>query len=118
MTDLINIYGLQCIGCVGTKEWEKKERQPILVDLILEADLTKAAKSGHLHDTIDYELLCELVKQHTASKHFNLLESLGEEIADLVLIKFKPKKVKLTVTKPNALLGVEKVGVTIEREGP
>ena len=115
MKDQINIYGLQCRGYVGTKEQEKKERQSILVDLLIETDLTRPGKTDHLHDTIDYELLCELVKQVTASKHFNLIESLAEEIADLILIKFKPKKVKLTVKKPGALLGVKEVGITIER---
>jgi FolB domain-containing protein len=116
MSDRITISGLQCVGCVGTKEWEKKERQPILVDMVLQTDLKKAAKTDHLEDTIDYESLCSSVKQLTSSKHYHLIESLAEEIARMVLTEFKPKEVRLTVTKPHALLGVDKVGVTIERK--
>lgn len=116
MSYKIIISGLQCVGFIGTKEWEKKERQPIIVDLILEADLAKAAKSDHLKDTIDYENLSEAIKKLAANKHYNLVESLAREISEMILKDFHPRKLKLTVWKPKALQGVDKVGITVERE--
>ncbi|KAI9575661.1 hypothetical protein GQX74_015765 [Glossina fuscipes] len=56
-----------------------------------------------------------ILAQYVQNKHFNLIESLAEEIADMLVNNFSIPFVKITVNKPSAILEASNVGVTIIR---
>ena len=97
---------------------EEKIGSDYLVNLTVEADLSKAAKTDNLHDTVDYVHLQHIVKTEMSVRS-KLLEQVGQRIIDrifeeLVLVN----QAKITISKLNPPIGgdVEEVSVTMESE--
>lgn len=77
--------GLRLLGRCGALAEELDRAQPLEVDLDVELDLTVAAASDDLGDTVDYGVICNSVEGVVAAGHVVLLEHLGANIADAVL---------------------------------
>lgn len=99
MSDTISIHGLECLGFCGALPEEQQRRQPFQVDLDIEADLSRAAASDDLADTIDYGAVCAAVDELFADGRYVLMERLAEQISDAVLAFELVEQVTVTVTK-------------------
>ena len=100
---------------IGVPENERAQPQRLLITLALETDLSQAAKSDCLDETIDYGALAAEVSEFGAGKSWKLLERLAAELADFVLSNHRPRAVRVTVKKfivPHA----QHVAVTLRRE--
>lgn len=89
-----------------------------LVNLEVKADLSKAAKSDLLADTVDYVQLQTIVREEMAIRS-NLLEHVAQRIMDSVLLKVDMvAKVKVSVAKKNPPIGgdVAEVRVTMKKK--
>ena len=75
----------------------------------------RKSPSDKLGDTIDYAAVVSRIEASLAENQFNLLETLAEHIAQLVMREFKSPWVKVSVTKLAALKNVKRLGITIER---
>jgi dihydroneopterin aldolase len=113
--DIVFIRELKVDTVVGIYDWERRIRQYVVLDLDMGMDLQPSAKSGRIEDTLDYKSVARRIAQHVGSKQFQLVESLAEEVADIVMREFKIAWVKITVHKPGAVIGSKSVGVVIER---
>lgn len=113
--DTIFIRDLRVETVVGIYDWERRIKQMVSFDLDMSADIRRAAKSDRIEDTLDYKAVVKRVIQFVTAQQFQLVESLAESIAALILDEFKVKGVKVTVHKPGAVSGSKSVGVTIER---
>lgn len=89
------------IGCTAE---ERAEVQTIILDVTLFFDITKAARSGDLADTIDYCLVHEAVKNLVERQEFNLIETMITAVAELLLQSFPIQKVTLRLQKPGPML--------------
>ena len=112
----IFIKSLKADCIIGTKQRERAKSQPIYFDFELDVDIAKAAASDNLHDALDYEALSECVIDYVQTTKFQLIETLAEKVADLIMQKFNPEKLKLQLTKPRALTDADAVGVRIIRD--
>ncbi len=73
------------------------------VDVELECDLRKGAKTDHLRDTVDYEGVYDCVRDSVMGRRHFLLESLGQAIIDGIFKAFRQVKVvTVRVRKPGA----------------
>ncbi len=115
MKDRIIIQDLRLSAIVGVNRWEKAAPQIVAVDLEIAAEAAKAAATDRIADTIDYKRLSRDVAELAASQPFELVETLAEAIATLVLDKHGAPWVKVTLRKPWALRSARDVGVVIER---
>lgn len=115
---VILIKDLRLFGHHGVYEREKKEGQPFIIDLEIEADLAEAIHSDQLKDTVDYGQVVNQVARIVEEESFDLIESLAGKIAAELLREEKIKKVSVTVKKPEAPLSrsLEYVGVRLVRE--
>lgn len=104
---------LRCI--VGIFDEERKNKQDVLVNLVLEADLSRAGRSDDINDTVDYKTLTKRVVTAVESSSFFLVERLAEAIAGICLSAPGVKTARVTVEKPGALRYARSVGVEIER---
>ena len=80
------------------------EPQPFEVDVELRRDLSAAARSDELADTIDYSEIFSLVARIVEGESFRLLEALAAAIADAVLAASDAQAVEVRVRKPRAPL--------------
>ncbi len=113
--DIIYLREFKIEVFIGVYAWEQRIKQPIIFDIELGFDICKAAYSESIADTIDYAEVTKKITQWVTHKHFVLLETLVEEVANLLLREYKIKSVKLRVNKLAAVPNVKEVGIVIER---
>ena len=113
--DIIFLHDLKVETVIGIWDWERKIRQTVVVDLDISADIRKAATSDRVDDTLNYKLVAKRVQQFVAGSSFQLVETLAEKIAEIVLGEFEVSWVRVKVNKPGAIRGARDVGVLIER---
>ncbi len=111
----IRITDLKLKAIIGINAWERKIQQDIIINLELDFDASKAAKSDNIKDTLDYKVLKKRIIDLIQCSKFFLLEKLVEEI--LILIMTNPKVLKATVRvdKPKALRFAKSVSVESSR---
>jgi len=116
--DRIAVRGMLFLARHGVTLDERLEPQPFEVDVELHKDLSNAASSDELADTIDYSALFSLVGTIVEGQSFRLIESLAGTIADSVLAETDATAVEVRVRKPRAALPgpFETVEVVIHRE--
>ena len=113
--DKVFIKNLQVETIIGIFNWEREVRQVVSIDLTMEFDNKKAAKSDDIDDALDYKKIGKRVSSYVERSKFKLVERLAEQIAKLVLKEFPVASLKVSVTKPGALRGSESVGISITR---
>lgn len=116
MSDIIFIEKLSSQAIIGIHTHEKLKKQPVLIDLKIKCKTKNAAKSDNIDDTVDYQVLCEDLKNYIQKSSFNLIETLAEKLTQRILKNSKVKSVKLTLRKPEALDICDSVGLTIKRK--
>jgi dihydroneopterin aldolase len=73
------------LGRCGAEAAERRQRQPLEIDLDVTADLSTASGSDELADTVDYGVFCDAVAAAVEGEPVALLEHLARRIADVVL---------------------------------
>jgi 7,8-dihydroneopterin aldolase/epimerase/oxygenase len=115
--DRITITGIEAYGYHGVLPHERADGQRFVVDLELGLDTRPAAWSDDLSRTVDYGNLTQRVHDAVTSDPVELIETLAERVADLLLDAEPVRWVRVTVHKPQAPIPVAfaDVAVTIER---
>jgi len=114
----IEVLGIRAVGRHGVLPEEQVRSQPFEVDLRLEVDLSAAAASDRLEDTVDYSLVTEAVARTVELESYRLLERLADRIAGICVSLDAVTSVEVTVRKlrPPVPVLVRSVGVTISRQ--
>jgi dihydroneopterin aldolase len=115
--DSIVLTGIAAVGHHGVFDFERSEGQRFVVDLVCQLDLSGAAASDDLEQTIDYGALAQSVVADIERDPLNLIEALADRIAHTCLAHDAVASVQVTVHKPQAPMPVEvaDVAVTLTR---
>lgn len=116
--DIVFITDLRANTIIGIYDWERSQKQVISVDLEMSADISRPAVTDSIEDTLNYKAVSKRVEQFIVESSFQLVETLAERLAALILSEFKLDWIRLTVHKPGALSNSRDVGVRIERRNP
>ncbi len=104
---------VECI--VGIWDWERRVKQTVVIDLEMAADIRRAAASDRIEDTIDYKRVAKRLLAFVGESQFQLVETLAEQIARVVVTEFGVSWVKVRLNKQGAIRGARDVGIEIER---
>jgi len=115
MTDRIIIRDLLLRTIIGINGEERENRQDVVVNLTLEADLRPPGRSDDIADAVNYRTVTKQVIDLVENSRYYLVEKLAEEIAALCLRDDRVQRVTVSVEKPMALRFAKTVGVCIER---
>lgn len=113
--DIIFIKSLKIDCVIGIYDWERTIRQTIELDIEAATDITSAAASDDIKQTLDYKAVSKRLIDFVQKSEFNLVETLAEQISQIIIKEFGVSWVKLTLNKGKALRGADGVGVIIER---
>lgn len=103
--DCLTLQNMAFYGYHGTDPHEAKLGGRFFVDAVLAADLGKPGRSDRLEDTVNYEKVYAIIREHVEGKRFNLLEALAQSIAEEVLKDFPAvSQVTVRVRKPGVPL--------------
>ncbi len=114
--DKIFLSDLRVETVIGIYDWERKIRQPVSLDLEMDADIGKAALSDAIEDTLDYKAVAKRLIAFIEAAEFQLVETLAEKIAQIVIQEFDVRWVRVRLSKPGAVRGSRDVGVEIVRQ--
>jgi dihydroneopterin aldolase len=115
MRDTVFVTGLEARTILGVNDWERRERQTVVVDLEMACDATRPAREDDLREALDYRTAAKAVLALVESSSFFLVETLAERIAELILLEFPTPWVRVRVAKPGAVRFSREVGVEVVR---
>lgn len=115
MRDVIEIRDLLLRTIIGVNDWERRDRQDVVINLKLYVDTRRAGETDDLTHTLNYRTLTKQVIRLVEGSQFYLVEKLAEEIARLCVVEFGVPQVEVSVEKPGALRFARSVGVRIVR---
>ena len=113
--DLVFIEDLRIDTIVGIYDWERRTRQTIALDIEMGFDNTRPAATDAIEDTLDYKAVSKRLIAFVEGSSFQLVETLAERCAAILLEDFAVRWLRLRVSKPGAVRGARAVGVVIER---
>ena len=113
--DITYIHGLEVHTIIGIFDWERENKQSLILDIDIGTDFSKASISDKIEDCIDYTLVCKEINSLAGSHSFQLLESFAEQISKIILVQFKAQWVRIKVNKPLAIDSANSTGIIIER---
>lgn len=116
MADQIVIRGLTADCIIGLAEWERMVKQTVRLDLAVDCDVRKAAQhDAVVEGVLNTRSLSKRLQACIAASEFQLIETLAERLAELILREFPVTRVQLKLSKPGALRGAASVAVRISR---
>ena len=113
--DIIFVGGLTTECIIGIWDWERRVKQKIVLDIEMAADIRKAAASDHIDDTLDYKRVSKRLLQFVGDSQFQLVETLTDRIAEIVVTEFDVPWVRVRLNKQGAIRGSRDVGILVER---
>ena len=114
--DTIIIEEIELFCIIGVNQWERETPQRILVDLVLETDLSSSIKTDKIANTVNYRDVVKKISRLVKNSNYKLIESLAGTLADECLSEPLVTGVTVTVKKPGAVRFSKSVGVEIHRE--
>ncbi|MEY4377181.1 MAG: hypothetical protein RJB26_1731 [Pseudomonadota bacterium] len=113
--DRIFLRELRVETIIGIYDWERETRQVVSIDLEMPVDIRRAAATDDIADTLNYKKVAKRILGYVEASSFQLVETLIERIAEIIITEFDVDWVKVTLSKPGAIRGSRDVGVAIER---
>ena len=120
MTDRIELRGLRVRGHHGVYDHERRDGQDFVVDITVWMDLSAAAASDDLTDTLNYGELASRAAAIVGGEPYQLIEAVAGRIADDVLSDPRVRSVEVVLHKPQAPIPLEfgDVAVAVTRPRP
>ena len=113
--DIIYLRDLRIDTIIGIYDWERRMKQTIIIDLEMGTDIRKAANSDNIDDTLNYKAVTKRLLSYVGESEFELVETLAEKIAEIIMTEFNVPWLRLSLNKKGAVRYVRDVGVIIER---
>ncbi len=113
--DIIYLRDLRIETVIGIFDWERHIKQTVILDVEMGTDITKAATSERIEDTLDYKAVAKRLIQFVSESKYQLVETLTERCADIIVNEFDVPWVRLSLNKKGAIRGASDVGILIER---
>ena len=117
-SDVVFIKGLKVEAVIGVFNWERAITQPLLIDIALETDISRAAVSDDVSDALSYKEVCDDVSEWCQAIQAKLLEHLAGQISDRLFAKYDCQKITLSIAMPTAIAQADAVGVQITLYAP
>jgi len=113
--DIIYLHDLRIETIIGIYDWERRLRQTVILDIDMAADIRHAAATDSIDDTLNYKAVAKRLIAFVGGSEFQLVETLAERVAGIVLREFQVSWVRVRINKQGAVRGARDVGVIIER---
>lgn len=113
--DIVYIRDLRIDTIIGIYDWEREVRQTVSLDLEMSSDIRKAAETDDIQYALNYKSVAKRLIAFIEGSEFLLVETMAEQVCQIVREEFGVQWVKLRLSKPGALRQSLDVGLIIER---
>jgi dihydroneopterin aldolase len=101
---------------IGVHDFEKEKEQQIRFNIEIDINPLLKAAENDLKSIVNYENVINKVKSITHKKHYNLLETLAEDIFTNLFLAKNIIKIKLRIEKPEIIKSTSSVGIEITKK--
>jgi dihydroneopterin aldolase len=112
--DRIFASEIECFSLIGVTADERSKPQKLVVDVEVQCDLRKPARTDSIDDSLDYGEIVGAVVDLAGRGEYRLLETLAELIANTVLSDLGGDSVRVLVRKPSPPLSTPLQFVSVE----
>lgn len=112
---IIRIKNLRLRCIIGIFEWEKKEKQDVILNVTIDFDAAQSSQSDHIEDTIDYKEITKKIIDMVENSSFNLLEKLAMQVLNIACAHPLVNQATVEIDKPGALRFSDSVSLTLSR---
>ena len=98
---------------IGIHDFEKEKEQQIKFNIEIDINPLLKADENDLNSIINYESVINKIKLITKKKHYNLLETLAEDVFSDLFLSKNIIKIKLRIEKPEIIKNTSSVGIEI-----
>lgn len=110
---IIRIKNLRLRAIIGVNEWERKEKQAVVVNAEIEFDGAAAVTSDNIADTIDYRTISKRIIEFTENSQYELIEALAGNLLKVCFEDGRVQRARIEVDKPNAIRSAESTSVEV-----
>ena len=101
---------------IGIHNFEKEKEQKIKFNIEIDINPLLKPSENDLKSIVNYENVISKVKSITHKKHYNLLETLAEDIFTNLFLSKNIIKIKLRIEKPEIIKNTSSVGIEITKK--
>jgi D-erythro-7,8-dihydroneopterin triphosphate epimerase len=113
---IIRIKNLRLRCIIGINDWERENKQDVIINLKIEFDGEAAAASDDISHTVNYRTITKQIIELVEGSDFGLIEKLCSRILDVCMADPKVKKAKVEIDKPGALRFSDSVSMSDSRK--
>ena len=114
-SDFVLINNLILNMHIGVTSEERRKKQRIIVNLEIEVQPNHNWKEDNIDNVLSYIDVINGVEKITEMKHFKLVETFAEYIAEYCLSFDQSRNVKVSIQKPDVLDDIKSLGISIYR---
>ena len=114
MSDQIILKGIISECIIGINDYERKNKQKVIVDITIFHDFLNL--DDDIEKTVNYSDIYKFAKKFISGTNYNLIETLGNNLAKKIISEFNIKKIKIELFKPSVYEKDETVSIKLERE--
>ena len=101
---------------LGYYDFEKKKSQKVKFNLEVDYEDKKPTSDDDIKSIVNYGKLVKLIKKLTKNKHYNFLETLAEDVFDVLFKDKRIGKIMLQIEKLEILKGCTSVGIQVTKK--
>ncbi len=107
----IRITDLHLRTIIGIYDWERTEKQDVIINVTMDYDAAKAVATDKIKHAIDYKAITKEIIKNVEGSRFQLLEKLADVVMKIVLADPRVLRAVVRVDKPGALRFAKSVSV-------
>ena len=100
---------------VGIHNFEKRKKQRVRFNLIINVDQNLVPNDKDLKSIVNYEQVIKTIMRITSRRHYPLLETLAEKIFSKLFENLRIKKILLRIEKLDVIKNTASVGIELEK---
>ena len=112
----ILISDLTLLISIGIHGFEKNKKQEVRFNVNIDINPSLFPIEDKLNSIVNYETVVNLITKLTKNKHYELLETLAEDIFDQLFKNINIQKIKLKIEKTQIIKNTSSVGIEITKK--
>jgi len=107
------VTDLMLLIFIGIHNFEKIKKQKVKFNLNIDINPFLFPSENKLNSIVNYETIIKIITKLTKNKHYELLESLAEDIFNELFENINIKKIKIKIEKTQIIKNTSSVGIEI-----
>ena len=112
----ILISDLTLLISIGIHDFERNKKQEVKFNINIDINPSLFPIEDKLNSIVNYETVVNLITKLTKNKHYELLETLAEDIFDQLFKNINIQKIKLKIEKTQIIKNTSSVGIEITKK--